>query len=169
MHATRARLPHKRTQSKPPAKKPAAKRSTAKKAAAKRDVQLLPQGVASLAAHRALQPQRAPLGTEIYALVEWIVPARESWRRGELEVRRTACMPLTATLQADGALALTELPGQGDALVLEPDALQALLCGAVPELQLTLPGMRVTVTAQDVRPALPAPRPAAQVLAFRRA
>jgi hypothetical protein len=164
MHATRARLPQKRT-----AKKTAAKKSPAKKAAPKLAAQSLPQGVASLAAHRALQPQRAPLGTEIYALVEWIAPARESWRRGELEIRRTACMPMTAMPQADGALALTDLPGQGDALQLEPAAIQALLSGGVPAITLTLPGMRITVTAEDLSPAIPAPRPAAQVLAFRRA
>jgi len=168
MHATRARLPQKRTQSKPLAKKPAAKKSPARKVAAKLDAQVLPLGVASLAAHRALLPQRAPLGIEIYAQVEWIAPARESWRRGELEVRRIACMPLTATLQENGALALADLPGQGDALLLEATALQALLTGTVPVLALMLPGLRVTVTAEDLRPALPAPRPPAVVLAFTR-
>ena len=166
MHATRARLPLKRTQSKALGKKPAAKKSPAKKAASKRAVaEALPLGVASLAAHRASLPQRAPLGTEIYALVEWIAPARESWRRGELEVRRTACMPMRATLQADGALAL-ELPGQGDALQLDRATIQALLSGATPTLTLTLPGLRIRVTAEDLQPALPAPRQPALVLAF---
>ena len=164
MHATRARLPQKRT-----AKKTAAKKSSAKKAAPKLAALALPEGVASLAQHRAALPQRPPLGTEIYALVEWIAPARESWRRGELEVRRSACMPMTATLQADGALALTDLPGQGDALLLERAAIEALVCGASASLQLALPGLRVTVKAEDVTPALPAPRQPAQVLAFRRA
>ena len=169
MHATRARLPQKRTQSKPLAKKSPAKKSTVKKTAPKLVEQALPLGVASLAAHRALLPQRAPLGVEIYALVEWIAPARESWRRGELEVRRTACMPMTAVMQADGALNLTDLPGQGDALRLEPAAIEKLRSQAVPSLNLTVPGMRVTLTAEDLLPALPAPRPAAQILAFRRA
>jgi hypothetical protein len=172
MHATRARLPQKQTQSKALGKKPAAKKSPAKKAAPKLTAQSLPAnlplGVASLAAHRAAQPQRAPLGTEIYALVEWIAPARESWRRGELEVRRTACIPMTATAQADGVLALTDLPGQGDALELEPAAIQALLAGTTPALSLALPGMRVTLTADDLRPAVPAPRQPALVLAFQR-
>jgi hypothetical protein len=167
MHATRARLPQKRT-----TKKTAAKKSPAKKAVPKLAAQSvpanLPLGVASLAAHRAAQPQRAPLGTEIYALVEWIAPARESWRRGELEIRRTACMPMTATVQADGTLALTDLPGQGDALQLEPSATEALLSGGVPALTLTLPGMRITVTAEDLSPGVPAPRQPAQVLAFQR-
>jgi hypothetical protein len=163
MHATRARLPQKRT-----AKKTAAKKSPAKKAAPKLEAQALPLGVASLAAHRALRPQRAPLGAEIYALVEWIAPARESWRRGELEIRRSACMPMTATAQADGTLALTDLPGQGDPLQLEPATLQALVSGSTPALTLTLPGMRITVTAEDMAPALPAPRPPALVLAFQR-
>lgn len=163
MHATRARLPLKRT-----AKKPAAKKSPAKKAASNLvAAEALPLGVASLAAHRASLPQRAPLGTEIYALVEWIAPARESWRRGELEVRRTACMPMTATAQADGALALTELPGQGDALQLDRAMIQALVSGAVPTVTLTLPGLRIRVTAEDVQAALPAPRQPAQVLAFK--
>ena len=162
MHATRARLPLKRT-----AKKTAAKKSPAKKAASKLAIaEALPLGVASLAAHRASLPQRAPLGTEIYALVEWIAPARESWRRGELEVRRTACMPMTATAQADGALALTELTGQGDALQLDRATIQALVSGAVPTVTLTLPGLRIRVTAEDVQPALPAPRQPALVLAF---
>jgi hypothetical protein len=163
MHATRARLPQKRT-----TKKTAAKKSPAKKAAPKLAAEALPLGVASLAAHRATLPQRAPLGAEIYALVEWIAPARESWCRGELEVRRTACMPLTAMVQADGAVALTELPGQGDALRLEPSAIQALLSSDLPALVLTLPGMRITVTAEDLAPALPAPRQPAVILAFAR-
>jgi hypothetical protein len=166
MHATRARLPQKRTPKKTAAKKSAA----VKKAAPKLDAAALPThlplGVTSLAAHRALRPQRAPLGTEIYALVEWIAPARESWRRGELEVRRSACMPMTAMAEADGALTLTDLPGQGDGLQLESAAIQALLSGAVPVLQRTLPGLRVTFTAEDLRPALPAPRSSALVLAF---
>ena len=162
MHATRARLPQKRT-----AKKPAAKKSGAKKAAPRLDLQpALPLGVASLAAHRALLPQRAPLGVEIYAMVEWIAPARESWRRGELEVRRTACLPMTAALLANGVLALSDLPGQGDALQLEAATIAALRSGTTAALTLTLPGMRLTVTAEDLAPALPAPRPAAQILAF---
>ncbi|GAB2174605.1 hypothetical protein [Dongia sp. agr-C8] len=162
MHATRARLPQKRT-----AKKSTAKKSPAKKAAPKlAAAQALPLGVASLAAHRAQQPQRAALGVEIYGLVEWIAPARESWRRGELEIRRTACMPMTATLQGNGVLALTDLPGQGDALQLASAELEALRSGATPALTLTLPGMRITVTAEDLLPALPAPRPPAQILAF---
>jgi hypothetical protein len=162
MHATRARLPQKRT-----AKKMAAKKSPAKKAAPKLAVaEALPLGVASLAAHRAQLPQRAPLGTEIYATVEWIAPARESWRRGELEVRRTACMPMTAMLQGNGAMALTDLPGQGDALQLEAATIAALRSGSTAALTLTLPGMRITVTAEDLAPALPAPRPAAQILPF---
>jgi hypothetical protein len=167
MHATRARLPQKRTQSKTVGKKSAAKKSPAKKAAPKLAVaEVLPAGVASLAARRAALPQRAPLGAEIYALVEWIAPARESWRRGELEVRRTACMPMTAVLQGDGALMLGDLPGQGDPLRLDAAALQALKSGATAAVTLALPGLRVTVTATDVQPALPAPRPPAQILAF---
>jgi hypothetical protein len=169
MHATRARLPQKRIQSKAVGKKSTAKKSTAKKAAPKlAAAPALPQGVASLAAHRAQQPQRAPLGIEIYATVEWMAPARESWRRGELELRRTACMPMTATLQDHGALALTDLPGQGDALQLEAATVQALVSGAMPVLTLTLPGMRITITAEELVPILPAPRPSAQILAFAR-
>ena len=164
MHATRARLPQKRTGTKKPAaRKSAAKKSVAKLAAAQ---QALPLGVVSLAAHRAMQPQRAPLGIEIYATVEWIAPARESWRRGELEVRRTACMPMTATRQGNGTLALTDLPGQGDPLLLAPAALEALMSGAAPSLRLTLPGLRITVRVEDLSPALPAPAPTAALLAF---
>jgi len=163
MHATRARLPQKRTP-----KKTAAKKSVAKKAAPKLDAQALPAGVASLAAHRAALPQRAPLGTEIFALVAWIAPARESWRRGELEIRRSACMPMIATAQANGAIAVTDLPGQGDALQIEAADIRALLSGTMASLTLTLPGLRVTLTAEDLRPALPAPRKSALVLAFAR-
>ena len=165
MHATRARLPQKRTRKPAAPKKPSAKKA-APQAAAGALAPALPEGVASLAAHRALLPQRAPLGTEIYATVEWIAPARESWRRGELEVRRSACMPMTAMVQGDGAVALTDLPGQGDARQLEATAIEALRSGGMPALVLTLPGMRITVTAEDLVPALPAPRPAAQILAF---
>jgi hypothetical protein len=164
MHATRARLPQKR-----PAKKTATKKSPAKKAAPKPVVaETLPLSVASLAAHRARLPQRAPLGTEIYALVEWIAPARDSWRRGELEVRRTACMPMAAVAEADGALALTELPGQGDAIRLDRAAIEALFSGTSTALTVALPGMRITLTAEDLRPAVPAPRSPAVILAFPR-
>ena len=166
MHATRARLPQKRTS----AKKAAAKKSPAKKAVAKRDAQVLavqlPAGVASLAAHRAARPQRLPVGVEITAQVAWIAPARDDWRRGELEVRRTACMPMTATAQPNGTITLTDLPGQGDALRLDATAIRALLSGAMPAVRLALPGMQVTLTADDLRPALPAPRKSGQVLAF---
>jgi len=159
MHATRARLPHKRTRKAAPAKKPGAK-----KAASQATPSIaLPEGVASLAVHRARRaPRVAPV--EIFALVEWIAPARESWRRGELEVRRAACMPMTATYDADGALLLTDLPGQGDALVLEATVLAGLQSGAT--LTRTLPGMRITLTAEHLTPALPpAPKPAV-ILAF---
>jgi hypothetical protein len=167
MHATRARLPQKRNRKPAAGKKPGAKKA-ASQAAASAVAQALPEGVASLAAHRAQLPQRAPLGTEIYALVEWIAPARESWRRGELEIRRTACMPMTATLQESGALALTDLPGQGDALQLDSAAIATLRAGAMPALTLTLPGMRITVTAEHLLPALPAVRQPARILAFPR-
>ena len=159
MHATRARLPQKRTAS----KKPAAKKSLAKKAL---KLETLPVGVTSLAAHRALQPQRVPSGVEIYAKVEWIAPARESWRRGELEVRRTACMPMTATRVTDGALTLTDLPGQGDALQIDCATVNALISGTMAKVTLTLPGLRVTLTAEDLVPALPLPRETGRVLPF---
>ena len=165
MHATRARLPQKRNRKPAAGKKPGA-RKAASQAAASAVAQALPEGVASLAAHRAQQAHRALPSTEIFALVEWIAPARESWRRGELEIRRTACMPMIATVQADGAMALSDLPGQGDALQLEAAAIEALRSGALPALTLSLPGMRITVTAEDLLPALPAPRPSAQILAF---
>jgi hypothetical protein len=75
-------------------------------------------------------------------------------------------MPMTTTRQDDGTLVLTDLPGQGDPLRLEPAAVAALVSGAAPTLSLALPGMRITVTAEDLSPALPAPRPAAQIIAF---
>jgi hypothetical protein len=161
MHATRARLPQKRTRKASTGKKPSAKNAALPEVAG--IAQVLPEGVASLAAHRSRQaPRIATL--EIFALVEWIAPARESWRRGELEIRRSACMPMTATIRADGALLLTDLPGQGDALVLERAALGEIHTGST--LVRTLPGMRVTLTAEELAPALPpAPQPAV-ILAF---
>jgi hypothetical protein len=162
MHAAGARLPQKRTR-KAAAKKPSSKKATSQ-AAVSAAAQALPKGVASLAAHRASHERRSAASTEIFALVEWIAPARESWRRGELEVRRAACMPMTANCRADGALLLTDLPGQGDALVLEQPALMELRSGAT--LVRTLPGLRVTLTPDDLAPALPpAPKPAV-ILAF---
>jgi hypothetical protein len=168
MHATRARLPQKRTRT----KKPAAKKATAEQASALKPSAAPATAVAGpsvviLATHRAARRPAAVPACEIYALVEWIAPARESWRRGELEVRRTACMPLTATATADGTLNLTELPGQGDPIRLDASSLAALQDGRLPALELALPGLRVTLTAADLAPALPAPRPTAQVLAFR--
>ena len=120
----------------------------------------------SLPFHRAERSRPAAAPVEIYALVEWIAPARESWRRGELEVRRSACMPMTATRQPDGTVTLGDLPGQGDLLVLEPAALAALASDGTGALIRTLPGMRVTLTAEDLAPALPAARKAGEILAF---
>jgi hypothetical protein len=167
MHATRARLPHKRTRkAAPTGKKPSAKKAALQAApsiAQALPAESLPDGVASLAAHRARRAAQIA-AVEIFALVEWIAPARDSWRRGELEIRRSACMPMTAASHADGALLLTDLPGQGDALVLEAAALTELRSGAT--LVRTLPGMRVTFTPDDLAPALPpAPKPAV-ILAF---
>jgi hypothetical protein len=163
MHATRARLPQKRTR-KPAAPKKASAKKPASQAAASAFAQTLPDGVASLAARRALQAPRALPSTEIFALVEWIAPARESWRRGELEIRRSACMPMTASRQADGALALTDLPGQGDALVLDAAAIAELQAGTT--LIRTLPGLRVRLSAEELAPALPPARKPAVILAF---
>jgi hypothetical protein len=162
MHATRARLPQKRTRKPAAPKKPGVKKA-ASQAAASAPAPTLPEGVASLAAHRVRRALRIQ-PVEIFALVEWIAPARESWRRGELEIRRSACMPMTATHQADGTLALTDLPGQGDALVLEAAAIADLRAGAT--LIRALPGLRVTLSAEDLAPALPpAPKPGV-ILAF---
>ena len=167
MHATRARLPQKRTRKPSAGKKPGAKKAASQAApgaAQALPAQALPEGVASLAARRAERAPHALPSVEIFALVEWIAPARESWRRGELEIRRSACMPMTATRQADGALALTDLPGQGDALMLDAAALAELQAGTT--LVRTLPGMRVTLPAEELAPALPPARKPAVILAF---
>ncbi len=164
MHATRARIPQKRTRKASAPKKPSAKKSALQAAPSTLPASTLPEGIASLALHRASRARPAAQSTEVFALVEWIAPARESWRRGELEVRRTACMPMTATLQADGALALTDLPGQGDALLVERAVLDEIRAGGT--LARTLPGLRVTLTAEDLAPALPAPAKPAVILAF---
>jgi hypothetical protein len=166
MHATRARLPQKRTRKVAAAKKPNGKKAASQVLAGAQALpaQAMPNGVASLAAYRASHERRSAGSTEIFALVEWIAPARESWRRGELEVRRSACMPMTATSRADGTLLLTDLPGQGDPLELEKAALTELRTGAT--LIRTLPGLRVTLTAEALAPALPpTPKPAV-ILAF---
>jgi len=161
MHATRARLPQKRTRKAASAKKPSAKKAALPAVAGV--AQPLPEGVASLAAHRSRQAPRT-VAVEIFALVEWIAPARESWRRGELEIRRSACMPMLATTRADGALLLTDLPGQGDAIVLEKAALAERRAGG--SLVRTLPGLRVTLTAEELAPALPPAPTQAVILAF---
>ncbi|HVZ02383.1 MAG TPA: hypothetical protein VHA35_22955 [Dongiaceae bacterium] len=163
MHATRARLPQKRTRKAPSDKKPGAKKA-APQAAASAVAPALPQGVTNLAVHRAERQPRALPSVEVFALVEWIAPARESWRRGELEVRRSACMPMTAAGRSDGALALTDLPGQGDPLVLDRAAIAELRTGAT--LTRALPGLRITLTAEGLAPALPPASKPAVILAF---
>ena len=163
MHDNRARLPQKRTRNKPAVKKPAAKKAAKLQPVAEAALDL--PGVANLAAHR----QRCARGiqaVEVYALVEWIGPARESWRRGELEVRRTACMPMLATGLAEGALGLSELPGQGDPLVLDAEALAGLRADAHAALVRLIPGMRVTLNAEGLAAALPPVRKPAQIFAF---
>lgn len=167
MHATRARLPQKRSRSKKPAAKAAAPNLAEVSALQAQSASLHP-GITSLALHRAARPRRGvqPLSVEIFGLVEWIAPARESWRRGELEIRRTACMPMTATRHGDGSVLLTDLPGQGDALQLEPEALEALASGTIASLLLTLPGMRLTLTAADLLLALPLMPTPGRILAF---
>ena len=163
MHDNRARLPQKRTRSKPTAKKPAVKKPA--KLAAVAEVALDLPGVTSLAAHRQ-RHARTQLPVEVFALVEWIAPARESWRRGELEVRRSACMPMLALPQADGTLSLSDLPGQGDALVLDAESLAGLHANTASVLVRTIPGMRVTLNAEGLAAALPPPPKPAQILAF---
>ena len=167
MHATRARLPQKRTRKPSAGKKPGAKKAASQAApgaAQALPAQALPEGVASLAARRAERAPHALPSVEIFALVEWIAPARESWRRGELEIRRSACMPMTATTRADGALLLTDLPGQGHAVVLEKADLGEIRAGRA--LVRTLPGLRVTLTPEELAPALPPAPPPAVILAF---
>jgi hypothetical protein len=168
MHATRARLPHKRTRSKKAAAKKAAPQQAHVFAA---EALALPPaaaeaGVISLAARRAALAPRRISSCEIHALVEWIAPAREGWRRGELEVRRSACMPVAAQATETGGVSLTELPGQGDPLLIDAAALAALRDGLRPAVQLSLPGLRVTVTLEDLHPVLPVRRPSATLLSF---
>jgi hypothetical protein len=73
-------------------------------------------------------------------------------------------MPMTATRQSDGTLALTDLPGQGDALVLGAEAIAELRAGET--LMRTLPGMRVILSAEEMAPALPPVPTSAVILAF---
>jgi hypothetical protein len=163
MHDNRARIPQKRTRSRPTAKKPAAKKTAKPQAVAEAALDLA--GVVNLAAHRQRRLGAAQ-AVEIFALVEWIAPARESWRRGELEVRRSACMPMLALPQADGTLSLSDLPGQGNALVLDAESLAGLRAEAGARLVRMIPGMRVILNAEGLAPALPPMPKPAQILAF---
>jgi hypothetical protein len=159
MHA-RARLPQKRIRTKKPAR--------AAKQLAPAETTIPSPAVADLAAHRARRSRHAarPVTNEIYGLVEWIGPARDDWRRGELDVRRTACMAMTATRTGDGGVILADIPGHGAAWPIAAESLAALASGALPELVLTLPGLRITFTATALLAGLPAMPASAQLLAF---
>jgi hypothetical protein len=187
MHA-RARLPQKRIRTKKPAQiapeqAPASgKTSTpAKGAKARKPSAVVPQPrpaapvlaaaepvVANLAAHRALRGghRAAPAAAaEIYALAEWIGPSRDSWRRGEIEVHRSACIAMQVTRNGDGSVTVTEIPGHDAASPIAPETIAALACGELTEFILVLPGLRITFAASDLLAALPEAK-SAQILAF---
>jgi hypothetical protein len=105
---------------------------------------------------------------EVTALAEWIGPAREDWRRGELEVKHSACLDLDIKRLADGSLLLAGLPGEETRLEIAGAAIAALESGAVPQLVVERPGrLRLTLTAADLLPVLPAIPPTAEVVELR--
>jgi hypothetical protein len=167
MHAG-ARLPHKRIRTKKPVRAAADKPAKARKLAAAPAAPVPDPAVISLAAHRAQRNRRAarPMATEIYGLVEWIGPARDDWRRGEMEVHRSARMAMTVTRTTDGGVTLGEIAGYGISLPVSAHTVAALASGALPELVLALPGLRVTLAAAELLGGLPAMPQSAQVIAF---
>ena len=105
---------------------------------------------------------------EVTCLAEWIGPAREDWRRGEFEVKHSACLDLDIKRLADGALLLSGLPGEEARLQIEAEAIAALEAGEVQQIKIERPGrLRLTLSAADLLPALPAIPPMAEVVELR--
>jgi hypothetical protein len=75
-------------------------------------------------------------------------------------------MPMLATSLAEGGLGLSELPGQGDPLLLDAESLAGLRADAHAVLVRLIPGMRVTLNAEGLAAALPPARKPAQIIAF---
>ena len=108
---------------------------------------------------------------EVTCLAEWIGPGSEDWRRGELEVKHSACLDLDMRRLADGGLLLSGLPGEETRLEVSGPAIAALVAGEVPQVVIERPGrLRLTLAAEDLLPVLPAVPVSAKVvqLAARR-
>jgi hypothetical protein len=123
--------------------------------------------VANLAAHRARRGlgEARSASAEVYGLAEWIRPSRDSWRRGEIEIYRSACIAMRAARNGDGGVTISEIPGHGAAAPIAAETVAALGSGALAELILVMPGLRITFTAADLLKAVPTAR-SAQILAF---
>ncbi len=105
---------------------------------------------------------------EITCLAEWIGPGSEDWRRGELEVKHSACLDLDMRRLADGGLLLSGLPGEESRLEVAPDAIRALVAGDVQQVVVERPGrLRLTLSAEDLLPVLPAIPASAEVVTLR--
>jgi|SRR6185369_1777747 len=113
--------------------------------------------------------RRAPNWTaEVTCLAEWIGPGSEDWRRGELEVKHSACLDLDMLRLADGGLLLSGLPGEETRLEVDGVAIAALVAGEAHQVVLERAGrLRLTLAAEDLLPVLPAIPPMAKVVEFR--
>lgn len=102
---------------------------------------------------------------EVICLAEWIGPASEDWRRGELEVKHSACLDLDIKRLADGRLLLSGLPGEEARLEIDAAAIAALESGQTPQIRVERQGrLRLTLAAADLLPVLPAVPPTAEVV-----
>ncbi len=105
---------------------------------------------------------------EVTALAEWIGPAREDWRRGELEVKHSACLDLDIKRLADGTLLLAGLPGEETRLEIAGATIAALESGALAQIVVERPGrLRLTLAGAELLPVLPAIPPTAEVVELR--
>lgn len=105
---------------------------------------------------------------EVTCLAEWIGPGSEDWRRGELEVKHSACLDLDIKRLADGGLLVSGLPGEETRLEVSGAAIAALAAGEVQQVVIERPGrLRLTLAAEDLLPVLPAVPATAEVIELR--
>lgn len=105
---------------------------------------------------------------EVTCLAEWIGPGSEDWRRGELEVKHSACLDLDIKRLADGGLLLAGLPAEETRLEVSSAAIEALVAGEVQQVVIERPGrLRLTLSAEDLLPVLPAVPASAEVIELR--
>jgi hypothetical protein len=105
---------------------------------------------------------------EVTCLAEWIGPGSEDWRRGELEVKHSACLDLDIKRLADGGLLVSGLPGEEGRLEVPGTAIAALVAGEVPHVVVERRGrLRLTLAAEDLLPVLPAVPLQAKIVELR--